>query len=124
MLVFFSISILSEHICILNARFGGEIDQQNVIMHMRIRPITRLNMKATGLIYNSKLQFKYTAAKYRLNKIPACANACACLVSKNLFACLHKLDSLFLLLRVQSSGLHIMRDFLVRQRLHFLVVFE
>ena len=33
MLVFFSISILWEHICILNARLGGETDQQNVIMH-------------------------------------------------------------------------------------------
>ena len=33
MLVFFSISILREHICILNARLGGEIDQQNVIMY-------------------------------------------------------------------------------------------
>ena len=33
MLVFFSISILWEHICILNASLGGEIDQQNVIMH-------------------------------------------------------------------------------------------
>ena len=28
----FQISILWEHICILNARLGGEIDQQNVIM--------------------------------------------------------------------------------------------
>ena len=46
------------------------------------------------------------------------------LVSKNLFACLHELDSSFLLLRVQSSGLHIMRNFSVRQRLHFLVVFK
>ena len=46
------------------------------------------------------------------------------LVSKNLFAYLHELDSSFLLLRVQSSGLHIMRNFSVRQRLHFLVVFE
>ena len=33
MLVFFSISILWEHICILNARLGGEIDQENVIKH-------------------------------------------------------------------------------------------
>ena len=33
LLVFFSVSILWEHICILNARFGGKIDQQNVIMH-------------------------------------------------------------------------------------------
>ena len=46
------------------------------------------------------------------------------LVSKNLFACLHELDSSFLLLRVQSLGLHIMRIFSVRQRLHFLMVFE
>ena len=33
MLVFFSIPVLWEHICILNARLGGETDQQNVIMH-------------------------------------------------------------------------------------------
>ena len=32
-LVFFSIAILWEHICILNARLGGGTDQQNVIMH-------------------------------------------------------------------------------------------
>ena len=29
-------------------------------------------MKVTGLIYNLNLQFKYTAAKYRLANIPAC----------------------------------------------------
>ena len=33
MLVFFSIPVLWEHICILNVRLGGETDQQNVIMH-------------------------------------------------------------------------------------------
>ena len=32
-LVFFSIPVLSEHICILNVRLGCETDQQNVIMH-------------------------------------------------------------------------------------------
>ena len=37
-LVFFSISILWEHICFLNARLGGEIDQQNVIMHKAYSP--------------------------------------------------------------------------------------
>ena len=33
MLVFFSIPVLWENICILNVRLGGETDQQNVIMH-------------------------------------------------------------------------------------------
>ena len=32
-MVFFSIPVIWEHICILNARLGGETDQQNVIMH-------------------------------------------------------------------------------------------
>ena len=42
-------------------------------MRKLINYITRLNIKVTGLVYNLNLQFKYTAAKYRLVNIPACA---------------------------------------------------
>ena len=42
------------------------------------------------------------------------------LVSKNFFACLNELDSSFLLLRVQSSGLHIMRNFSCEAKIAFL----
>ena len=33
MLIFFSIPVLWEHICILNVKLSGKTDQQNVIMH-------------------------------------------------------------------------------------------
>ena len=40
LLVFFSVSILWEHICILNARLGGKIDQQTSSC---IRPIQNIS---------------------------------------------------------------------------------
>ena len=52
MLVFFSISILREHICILNARLGGEIDQQNVIMHKAYCPLLKLTERLGLSIQN------------------------------------------------------------------------
>ena len=47
LLVFFSIPVLWEHICILNVRLGGETYQQNVIMHKAylISEFSELNIR-------------------------------------------------------------------------------
>ena len=50
-LVFFSISIHWEHICILNARLGGAIDQQNVIIHKACSVFDSLFVTCNDVLY-------------------------------------------------------------------------